>query len=126
MNVKFSTALRKATMAAALVATAATGLMATTAEARPGWGGGYRGGWHRGGGGAGAVIAGGIVGAALGAAIVDSSRPRYYYPAEYGYGYAPPPPPPPPYYYGGYYRPWAWHDGYYWDHWGHRYYHRGW
>lgn len=115
-------AIRKAVMAATLVATAATGLMATPAMAQPGWhgGGGWHGdrGWHggyRGGGGnAGAVIAGGLLGVAVGAAIASDHRPYYDGPAYGGY-YAPPPPPPPPYYEGYEYR-----DGYYWDHGGRR------
>jgi hypothetical protein len=90
-------AIKKAVMAATLLATAATGLMATPAMAQPGWHGGRGwhggGGWHgRGGGDAGAVIAGGILGVAVGAAIASEHRPYYGGPA-YGY-YAPPPPPP--------------------------------
>jgi hypothetical protein len=113
-------AIKKAVMAATLLATAATGLMATPAMAQPGWHGGRGwhggGGWHgRGGGDAGAVIAGGILGVAVGAAIASEHRPYYGGPA-YGYYAPPPPPPPPPDYEGYYYR-----DGYYWDHWGHRY-----
>lgn len=124
MNGKMTLIAKKALMAATLAATAAGGLMATSAEARPGyWHGGYHG--YRGGGGAGAVIAGGLLGVAVGAAIADHDRPYYgrpyggyyapapvYYGPAYGGYYGPPPP-----YYNGY----VWRDGWYWDHWGHRY-----
>jgi hypothetical protein len=67
------TLAKKAAMSLALGATALTGTLATTAEARPYYGGGYH---HGGGDYAGAAIAGGILGLAVGAMIASSHHDR--------------------------------------------------
>ena len=103
--------LKKATLGAALAATAIG--MAAPAEAQRY--GGYRGGYrhyHHGGDAAGAAIIGGIVGLGVGAAIASNNNRRYYDDRR-GYYYDQP-------YNNGYYR-----DGYYNDGYNYRPHYRG-
>lgn len=114
--------MKKTVLAASLAASTVAALAATPAMADRG-----PGGYHRGGGNvAGAAIAGGIVGLAVGALIASDRHPRA--PVVYEPAYAPAPVYAAPVYAQPTYvvdPGWAWNGGWYWDHYGNRFYRDG-